>query len=108
MFVEIVRRYTEALELAVKRSLYRVDTDNSRIVRELADRLGDIRARPRDVVDVHVRALTQLTASSTPGWAAHYAEEGRLVALELMGHLAAYYRTRCLLGGKPWKGAGDE
>ena len=68
----------------------------SEALRELADRLGAVRAGPRDVVDLHTVVLRQRLATATVEQAAAYGEEGRLLLLELMGDLVSYYRGYAL------------
>src|SRR5579884_1888842 len=81
VFAELVRRYVDLLDGA------------------LAEEIGSYNAGPRDVIEVHTAALKQKTAALPPTLAQAYLEEGRLVALELMGHLASYYRRYAV---RPW------
>lgn len=65
-------------------------------LRQLGERLGAHDSAPRDVVDVHLTAVRAAAAEAPQAKQQAYLEEGRLLVLELMGHLAAYYRTRVL------------
>ena len=85
---EYRRRLLEALEQQVKR----VEHDVSGGLRDIADRLGRLGASPRDVVEVHMRALKAAGIGSPIIKRRAIAEEGRFRALELMGHLVSYYR----------------
>ena len=58
----------------------------------MADELGFLKAGPRDVVQIHRAVLKKKTREVVIAKAQAYAEEGRLLALELMGHLVSYYR----------------
>jgi CheY-like chemotaxis protein len=62
----------------------------SRIITEL----GHEGAGPRDLVDIHVEALGQISEDGSSVRAKTLALEGRLVALEMMGLLVDYYRAR--------------
>jgi circadian clock protein KaiB len=62
-------------------------------LRALANELGFLNAGPRDVVELHAGALRSRIESVTPQRAQAYVEEARVVVLELMGYLVAYYRT---------------
>jgi DNA-binding response OmpR family regulator len=86
-FAELARHYGGLLDRALERRVYRVSQPLSEELRSLGERLGSLGAGPRDVVDLHRTALRG------KGSATHaYVEEGRLLVLELMGHLASFYR----------------
>lgn len=91
-FNELVRRYEELMDLALERRAYKVEHDVSESLRAVVDQLGFLKAGPRDVVEIHATALKRQTRKATQAKAQAYAEEGRLMVLELMGYLASYYR----------------
>lgn len=93
VFDELVGAYSELLDLALERSAYKVDHDLSSGLRSIADRLGLLKAGPRDVVEVHSTALKARAVEATPERAQAYVQEGRLTLLELMGYLASHYRS---------------
>jgi hypothetical protein len=66
----------------------------------LAAQLGAYTATPRDVVEIHLEALRERTRHTVPARAQAYLEEARVLALEVMGHLAGYYRGRTLDNGE--------
>lgn len=91
-FDALVARYQALLDQAVERQAYKVEHDVRGALHVLARELGARGAGPRDVVELHTRAL-QMKVATLPAqlkWA--YGEEGRLTVLELMGDLAARYR----------------
>lgn len=96
-FVRNVERYAHLLDLAVERQAYRVEHDVSGALGALAEELGTRRAGARDVVEIHGQALRQKVGGLKPELKWAYNEEGRLMVLELMGHLAGYYRDRSSL-----------
>lgn len=63
-------------------------------LRELGERLGVQMATPRDLVAIHLAAIRAVSVDAPPIRQQAYLGEGRLMLLELMGHLAAYYRGR--------------
>lgn len=91
-FEDLVARYAGLLDLALEERTYRVDHPISDGLRALADELGFLRAGPRDVVELHTTALTARMAAVSRQRAQAYLDEGRVMALELMGYLAGYYR----------------
>lgn len=94
VFTQLERRYGELMELALERQVYRdVTASASPGLKELGERLGALNAGPRDVVELHARVMRQKMKEAAARRQA-YLSEGRLLVLELMGNLAAYYRAR--------------
>lgn len=96
VFEELVARFGELLDAALLERGYRVEPSVPARLRELANELGHLRARPRDVVDIHVHAMRQKLSAASRQKAQIYLEEGRLMLVELMGYLASYYRNYCV------------
>ncbi|MBU0617365.1 MAG: response regulator [Planctomycetes bacterium] len=65
-----------------------------REINALAERLGDQGAGPRDLIDLHIQVVTDKCVDAHPNRARAYTANGRLLALEVMGNLVDYYRTR--------------
>jgi len=96
IFNEMVERYGVLLDLALEERAYKVEHNVSGGFVFLVERLGFLKAGPRDVVDIHSATLKKKAKESNPAKAQAYVEEGRLTVLELMGHLLSYYRTRSM------------
>jgi GAF domain-containing protein len=96
LFRELVGRYEHALDLALEQREFKVSHRISEELRSVSDRLGFSRAGPRDVVDVYRAALKRKSADAPERKGRAYVEEGRLLVLELMGHLVSYYRAASL------------
>ena len=93
LFEMLVGAYHTLLERAVEQQAFKVEHTVSRELAALAERLGFLKAGPRDVIDLHSRALEMTLQDGANKYAAKfYADEGRLMALELMGYLVNYYR----------------
>lgn len=92
LFQTLVKSYRNALEHAVERQVYKVEYAISRDLSALAEQLGFLKAGPRDVIDLHSQALEIALLESPRHAARFYTDEGRLIALELMGYLVSYYR----------------
>ena len=90
-FNEWVRHYGDLM--ALEQRSFRVEHNLSERLRSMGDSIGFLKAGPRDVVEIHSTALKRKSSQTTPQKTHVYAEEGRLMVLELMGCLAAYYRT---------------
>ncbi len=87
-----LERYGALLEEALYSRVHRTPAP-SRSLRELGEWFGSIWAAPRDLIEVHLQAMRDRSQHNTPKKLQAYFEEGRLLLLELMGHLASYYRS---------------
>lgn len=93
LFQTLVNTYRDLLEHAVEQQAFKVEHPIDRGLAALAEQLGFLKAGPRDVIDLHSRALEIALHDDRGKYAAKfYTNEGRLMALQLMGHLANYYR----------------
>jgi DNA-binding response OmpR family regulator len=92
-FEELVARYSELLDQALKQRAYKVDYDISGDLRTIANHLGFLKAGPRDVVKLHSTAMQRKTRDVVSAKAQAYLEEGRMMVLELMGYLSSFYRN---------------
>lgn len=109
IFAELVRQYADLMDKALEQQVYKIDHHLSDNLREVAHRLGRLRAGPRDVVDLHTKALRDKTINANPLKSKAYIEEGHLLALELMGYLTAYYRNHAVGSSREAvKGANDD
>ena len=92
---DIVRVYSALLDTALHKKTYRGQGENlADDLRGLAERLGDLGAGPREVTAVHAHALREAVRGVSAAKLQALLSEGRLLALELMGNLAGYYRRR--------------
>jgi CheY-like chemotaxis protein len=89
----LVTLYGDLLDRALDRQRLKARDDLDVRLQQLADRLGVLNAGPRDVVDLHKAAITSKIKGQSTRKARAYIEEGRLVMLQLMGHLVTFYRT---------------
>lgn len=92
IFDELVEHYCQLLDLALEQKAYKVEHNISEQLRSIADKLGFLKASPRDVVDIHTKSLRLKNQTATLAKTQAYVEEGRLMLLELMGYLTSYYR----------------
>lgn len=92
LFGELKQTYGELLELALDQRAFKVDHNLSERLRNLADRLGFMKASPRDIIEIHTTVLKEKNHNINVVKSQAYATEGRLIVLELMGYLAGFYR----------------
>lgn len=88
-----MRRYARMLDQALEQRIYKSASNSADGLREMAEDLGFLRAGPRDIIEIHVACLDRIVNSAPSPRAQAYVEEARIAVLELMGHLAAYYRN---------------
>ena len=96
------------MDLALEQRVYKVEHHTSEKLRLIADELGFVRAGPRDVAEIHSRALKQKRSEVSLQKFQAYVEEGRLTVLELMGYLASYYRLYSSAFTRPTPQIGNE
>lgn len=96
LFNELVERYQKILDLVLEERAFKVDHNLSDELRALAELLGQVKAGPRDVIEIHSTALKAKTQDGPRPKAQAYVEEGRLLVLELMGYLVSTYRNYSL------------
>jgi DNA-binding NarL/FixJ family response regulator len=92
IFEELVQDYANFLDLALEERAYKVEHNLSENLRQLADKLGFLKASPRDIIEIHTKALREKNQNVTLAKSQAYVSEGRLIVLELMGYLTSYYR----------------
>lgn len=93
LFAEFVERQEALLDLALQEQVYKTDQHVADKLRTFAEQLGFLKASPRDVVDIHIKALQQKAEKVSPRKNEAYTDVGRLMLLELMGYLVSYYRN---------------
>lgn len=95
-FEELVSQYSTIIDLALEERAYKIDHNLSGQLRQLAGRLGRLRAAPRDVVELHTSVLKRKLTNGAPRKRQSYNVEGRFMLVELLGYLVNYYRDRAI------------
>jgi len=93
LFKQLVARYGDLMELALEQRAFKVRHDISEKLQDIAEEIGFLQAGPRDVVEIHTSALRKKTGAANQARAQVYIEEGRIMVLQLMGHLVSHYCT---------------
>lgn len=92
LFDTLVQSFRQSLDKALEQRILRVEYNIENELRQMAEQLGPAKAGPRDVIDIYVRALKAISQGVPPKKAQAYAEESRLLVLELMGNMVSFYR----------------
>jgi DNA-binding response OmpR family regulator len=95
-FNKLVDQYARLLEATVEKRIYRSDDHVPESAAAIARMLGTLKAGPRDVIEVHTQAVRKVADGASSATEHAAVEEGRVLVLELMGHLAAYYKQIAL------------
>ncbi len=93
IYANLVESYANLLDLALEQRALRVEHNITEQLRLLSQQLGTLRAGPRDVIAIHLKAVDRKTEEVSVQKAQAYIEEGRIMVLELMGHLVSFYRA---------------
>ena len=92
VFTDLTNKYAQLLELALEEKILKIEHDISADLRTLAAKLSFLKASPKDIVDLHTKALKEKCDNLNLAKVQAYVDEGRLRLLELMGYLTSYYR----------------
>jgi CheY-like chemotaxis protein len=92
IFQEMVQEYSTLMDLALEERAFKVSYNISDRLRTMSEKLGYLKASPRDIIDIHTLALRTKNQNVTIAKSQAYVGEGRLMVLELMGYLTSYYR----------------
>lgn len=96
-FDTLAERYRDLLEINLRGRQFTTEVGGAEAgLRDLARDLGFLRAGPRDVIEMHVAATEAAINNQPRGRRLVLLETARLQVLELMGDLAAYYRSQSL------------
>jgi response regulator RpfG family c-di-GMP phosphodiesterase len=98
-FEEVRKRFVELLGMSLEERSFKVEQKVPERLRTLGEELGEIACGPRDVIELYAAAMQELVVNATMKKARALMAEGRIMALELMGHLVTYYRRYRLMGG---------
>jgi DNA-binding response OmpR family regulator len=101
VFAKLGRKYGQLLDMAVEQRAYKVEHQISEQLRSLAMEIGILKGGPRDVIELHTYAINNKIETVKHQRSQAYVEEGRLLVLELMGHLVTHYRTQSRIDANP-------
>lgn len=92
-FDRFVRAYEKMLVKALDEAAYRSNQQVPDLTRNMAHDLGDLRAGPKDVIDIHTTALKRVLDKSFKQRELAVTEEARILLVQLMGFLVLHYRN---------------
>jgi len=91
-FNQFVQIFAQTLDLALDQQVYKVEHPLSEKIKHTAELLGRLNATPRDVVEIYRAGIKEKVKDEKDIKSQAYKEEGLYILIELMGHLADYYR----------------
>jgi CheY-like chemotaxis protein len=95
-FEDLAQTYAELVEQSLEEQSYKVEASAPEALQQVAQRLGYLRAGPRDVIDLHTTVLQRLSSGANIKKVQSLVQEGRMMVLRLMGYLVSYYRYQSL------------
>lgn len=96
LFKRLVDDFDLFASKAVEKQIYKIESDKTSSktdITMLSEKMGALNAGPRDVIEVYLAALKNKSMKASPSEMAAYADEAKLLVLELMGHLVSFYRN---------------
>jgi len=99
-FEYLLNIYVDLLEDYLEAAAFNKSPKRSTII-AFANRLGDVGGGPKDVLDIHLSCIDRKTRDpQVNNRRIHsYTVEGRLLVIEIMGHLVDYYRLHPIFSG---------
>jgi len=93
IFHEFVSSFETFLDKAIEKRVFQADNNLSTELWTMSEKLGFIKAGPRDVIDIFVTALENKSKDANMEKIKVFMEEGRILMIQLMGHLISFYRN---------------
>lgn len=93
LFDRFVQQFSELLDKSFEQRIHKTTHDYSSSLKKMGQELGHVNAGPRDIIEIYTTALRNKSKSIPVMKAQAYAEDGRMMALELVGNLANFYRN---------------
>lgn len=94
VFRELVDTYAALLDPYLAQLIMADHAKPADAMQQLTNTLGLHDGGPRDLIDIHLAAVSRAAEGASPRRAEAYVTQGRFLALELMGMLVDYYRIR--------------
>lgn len=96
VFEQLVADYRSALMKSLEEMSFKVPQEVPDQMRVLANKLGEMHAGPKDVIDIHTLALKQVCMDKTVLVEQPITDEARIMLIQLMGYMCRFYRNRLL------------
>lgn len=90
-FAHLAEAYRQALSGSVQELPYGTPPERSIDLQAIVRRLEELRAHPKDVVELHLAAMRAILSKATPQSSRVYLKEGQTLLLKVMGYLANQY-----------------
>ena len=91
VFKNMKDKYGDLLEKYLEALPAQREKPHAEVVR-LVEQIGEYACGPRDVIDIHIEAVSEKCHDAHPERVKAMTIEGRLLALEVMGNLVDFYR----------------
>lgn len=95
VYQRLTADYSALMEDTVTEKIFGETTNVEEDKRAFVNKLGFLQASPRDLIDIHSSVLEAKSQEAPEEKAFLYVDEGRILALEIMGYLTSFYRRHC-------------
>lgn len=95
VFFRLTDDYQRLLEDTIKERIFGEKNQLEEEKRAFVSKIGFLQSSPRDLIDIHSSVLERVCQDTAEEKAIAYVEEGRILALEIMGYLVSFYRRHC-------------
>lgn len=92
-FNELVETYAKLIDEALEELSHRTDNSYRDSVAEFADSIGMLNLGPRDIINIHKEVILRKAQAANQAKLRAYISEGRLLLVQLMGHVLTFYRS---------------
>lgn len=92
-FDRFVGIYEKLMLKALDEAAFSTQQEVPDLARNMAHDLGDLRAGPKDVIDIHTAALKHAIERTSKQREQAITEEARILLVQLMGYLVMHYRN---------------
>jgi DNA-binding response OmpR family regulator len=96
VFEQFVVEYQFALTKSLEEITFKGPQEVPDQMRVLANKLGELQAGPKDIIDIHTLALTRVCNGKAKSVEQAFTDEARIMVVQLMGYMCRYYRNRLL------------
>jgi len=94
MFRRFTAEYLSLMKKQIDHRIYKTPNNVTEKLKDLAQEFGFLKAGPREVIEVHKKALSMLMHEPSAVKSYYVKEESRILLVEVLGYLLIYYRNK--------------
>lgn len=94
IFSKFTTEYVDVMKKQIDHRIYKSPNNVTEKLKDLAQEFGFLKAGPREVIEVHKKALSSLLQEPSAVKSYYVKEESRILLVEILGYLLMYYRNK--------------